>query len=202
MLCKLHLTLMQRTASHRFPATTSTFLHIFLICTINHFDLSLMQNFPLLMLTPSVNLQLDIFYLRLERMVSWNCCPVGDDARNSQIPCWQRSKKVIWTTSFMDLGQLSISFLLQRLNGIFDIYCRKASYFERRTISLKSFYLYWRRLCSSGHLSPGFGWSLVGHHDILSPSVSTLYVFDLRILIYRLPVFVMNWKRGQALSFK
>ena len=43
---------------------TSAFLHPMHIPTINHIDLSFIQNFPLSCLTPSVNLhRLDIFYL-------------------------------------------------------------------------------------------------------------------------------------------
>jgi hypothetical protein len=149
--------------------------------TMNHIDLSLIQNFPLSNLAPSVNLhRLDIFYLRLEEDDSPDSEIVVHPEMMSKIREFHTSESSLLTTkllharrqdgrpafNFMDLRRLSIS---------------STSFEDEWNIR---YLLQNAKLLEKLHLSVGLGWSLVGLHDILSPSASTLKVLDLTVFLY------------------
>ena len=160
---------------------TSAFLHLMHLPTISHIELSLIQNFPLSSLTPSVNLhRLDIFHLRLEEDGSPDSEIVVQSEMMPEIHEFYTSESSLLTTkllhakrqdglpafNFMDLRRLSIS------SGCFE------DEWNIRCLLQNA------KVLEEVHLSVGLGWNLVGLHDILSPSASTLKVLDLTVSLY------------------
>ena len=160
---------------------TSALLHLMHLPTINHIDLSYMQNFPLFNLTPSVNLRrLDIVFL-IEAdgppiLVQSEMMPKIREFHSSQSSL--STTKLLYATmqdgqpafNFMDLRRFSMSF---------------ASFDDGRSIR---YLLQNAKLLETLHLLVGFDWSLVGLHDILSPSAHTLKVLDLTVSLYSVPL--------------
>ena len=156
---------------------TSALLHLMHLPTINHIDLSMIQNFPLFSLTPSVNLhRLDILYLRLEE----NGPKIVQSEMMPKIREFRTSESFMLTTNlllakrqdgqpafnFMDLRRLSISTTVPEDEWNLRYLLQNAKLLEKL------------------HLSVGLGCSLVGLHDILSPIASTLNVLDLTVSLY------------------
>ena len=160
---------------------TSAFLHLMHLPTINHIDLSLIQNFPLSSLALSVNLhRLDIYHLSLSN-------PLDEDIVQSEmipkIREFHTSGSILLTTvtkllyakrqdgrlafNFMDLRRLSMSLTTFEDEQNFRYLLQNAELLEKL------------------HLSVGRGRSLVGLHDtILSSSARTLKVLDLTAYLY------------------
>ena len=159
---------------------TSAFLHLMHLPTINHIDLSLIQNFPLSSLTQSVNLhRLDIYHLSLSN-------PLDEDVVQSEmipkIHEFHTSGSILLTTvtkllyakrqdgrpafDFMDLRRLSMSLTQFEDEQNFRSLLQNAELLEKL------------------HLSVGRGRNLVGLHDILSSSARTLKVLDLTVYLY------------------
>ena len=158
---------------------TSAFLHLMHLPTINHIDLSLIQNFPLSSLTLSVNLhRLDISHLEgdgspgPEIIIQSEIMPKIREFHTSEssLPTAQllhaKSQDERPAFNFMDLRRLSIHF---------------ACFEDEWNIR---YLLQNAKLLEKLHLSVGPGWSLVGLHDILSLSASTLKVLDLTVSLY------------------
>ena len=168
---------------------TSAFLHLMSLPTINHIDLSFIQNFPLSSLTSSVNLfRLDILCLTLLEYYDG-----GDDffktVQSEMMPKireFNTSGSHLLTMkllevkgqdgrpafNLMDLRQLSVAFNLNAV--LFE---------EKQTIQCL---LEKAKLLERLRLSVDIGMSLVG---VLSTSARTLKVLDLTVPIYqyRLP---------------
>ena len=75
------------------PSVTSALLYLMRLPTINHIDLSFIQNFPLASVQPPPICQpASARFIQFVpsqpswRGSLWNCSPVGDDAQNSWIP--------------------------------------------------------------------------------------------------------------------
>ena len=150
---------------------TSAFLYLMHLPTINHIDLSFIYNFPLSSLTLSVNLlRLDIYFVgRLKEEI------VVHSEMMPKIREFRTSGSTLLTTkllhakrqdgrpafNFMDLRQLSMSFLW---------------YEDEQNIR---YLLQNAKLLENIHLLFGLHQSLVGLHDIFSPSARTLKVLDL-----------------------
>ena len=158
---------------------TSAFLHLMDLPTINHIDLSLIQNFPLSSLTPSVNLhRLDIFYLRLEEDDSFEI--IIQSEMVPKIRELHTSESSLLTTKLLHAkgqdGRPAFNFIdLKRLS--ISSTCFEDEWNIR-------YLLQNAKLLEKLHLSVGLGWSLVGLHDILSPNASTLKVLDLTVSLY------------------
>ena len=165
---------------------TSAFLHLMHLPTINHIELSSIQDFPLSSLTPSVNLRrLDIFYLICDDTLEEDGSPefVFQSEMMPKLREFHTSDSAVLTTkllhakrhdgrpafNFMDLRRLSLSS-----SGLEDD--RNIRYLLQNARLLE-------KLC----LSVEPGQSLVGLHDILSLSAHTLKVFDLTVSLYSVP---------------
>jgi len=146
--------------------------------TINHIDLSLIQKFPISSLTLPVNLhRLDIFYLRLE-----------EDGPNIVVQSEMMPKIREFRTSESSL--LTTNLLLAKMQDGQPAF----NFMDLRQLAISSdcsedewnirYLLQNAKLLENLHLSVGVGWSLVGLHDILSPSRSTLKVLDLRVFLF------------------
>ena len=127
---------------------TSAFLQLMHLPTINHIDLSHVDNFPLSSLTPSVNLhRLDIFYLRHFDRPEENGSPevVVQLEMMPKIREFYTSKSSLLTTKLLyaktqgGSPRLSTSWILDdsrylpsnpKMNWIFDIYYRMPSYLK------------------------------------------------------------------------
>jgi hypothetical protein len=160
---------------------TSAFLHLMHLPTINHIDLSFIQNFPLSSLTSSVNLyRLDICHMTYGEDGSFE---IVQSKMLPKIREFNTSESELLTTklfhakrqdgrpafNFMDLKRLSMSF----------------TWSEDEQYVLQN-----AKLLEELHLSIGRGpnSSLVGLHDIFSP---TLKVLDLTVDLYdNSPVFL------------
>ena len=143
--------------------------------TINHIDLSLIKNFPMLSLTSSVNLQrLDISCLMLEEdgpeiAVQSEMMP--------KIRDFHTSDSSLLTTNLLlairQDGQPAFNFMdLRRLT--ISSACPEDEWNIR-------YLLQNAKLLEKLHLSVGLSWGLVGLHDILSPSASTLKILHLTV---------------------
>ena len=159
---------------------TSAFLHLMHLPTINHIDLSLIQNFPLSSLAPSVNLhRLDIFHLSPleedgfpEIVVQSETIPKIREFHTSGSTLL--TAKLLYAKTqdgrpafnFMDLNRLSMSFIRFEDEKLFRYLLQNAKLLEKL------------------HLSVGRGRSLMGLHEILSPSARTLKVLDLTVYLY------------------
>ena len=157
---------------------TSAFLHLISLPTINHIDLSFIQNFPLSSLTSSVNLlRLDMRYLHdieednYSKNVQSEMLPKIREFHTSN-SCWPTMKLLDIkgqdgrpVFNFMDLRQLSVTFF--DFEDIRNIQCllEKAKLLERLHLSVISFRL-----------------SLVG---VLSTASRTLKVLYLTVPIYQ-----------------
>ena len=159
---------------------TSAFLHLMHLPTINHIDLSLIQNFPLSSLALSVNLhRLDIFHLSPleeddgspENFVQSEIPKIrefhtsGSTLLTTKLLCAKRQDGRL-AFNFMDLSRLSMSFIRFEDEKNFRYILQNAKILEKLQLSV------------------GRGRSLVGLHNILSPSSRTLKVLDLTVYLY------------------
>jgi hypothetical protein len=157
---------------------TSAFLHLMHLPTINHIELSNIENFPLPSLSPSVNLhRLDLLFL----------FPPGEDVSPGIIVQSEMMPKIrefntSWSTrlttklihskmqdeqpafNFVDLRKLSMSFTQVEDEQNVRYFLQNAKLLEELHLSVE-----------------GFDWSLVGLHDILSPTERTLKSLDLTL---------------------
>jgi hypothetical protein len=157
---------------------TSALLHLMHLPTINHIDLSYIQNFPLFSLSSSVNLhRLDI--LRLTHFKS----PEEDGSPKivvqfPQIREFHTSESSVLTTKLVHAkrqdGQPAFNLMsLRRLS------MTSTPEIEPNTLYL----LRNAKLLEEFHLSVGYLRSLVGLRDLLSPIASTLKVLDLTVFL-------------------
>ena len=150
---------------------TSALLHLMHLPTINHIDLSFIQNFPLSSLTPCVDLhRLDIFKSK------WTYWPEEEIIVQSEmmpkIREFNSDDSSVMTTKLLHAkrqdGQPAFNFKdLRRLST-----CLEDKQNARHLVQNA-------KLLENLHLTVGFGQNLVGLHDILSPSAHTLKVLDL-----------------------
>ena len=162
---------------------TSALLYLMHLPTVNHINLSFIQNFPLSSLTPSVNLlRLDIFYL---------CRPNPDDEDRSEIVVqselmpkireFHTSDSAVLTTKLLQAkrqdGQPAFNFM-----GLRHVSMSFSSFGDERNIR---YLLQNAKLLEKLHLSVDVGrGSLVGLRDMLSPSASALKVLDFKVPLY------------------
>ena len=164
------------------PSLTSALLYLMHLPTINHIDLSFIQNFPLSSLTSSANLLLlDIFYL---------CRSNPREEDGSQIVvkseimpkirefCTSEStvltKKLLLAETqdgrpafnFMDLRRLSISLMRSEDEQNLRYLLQNAKLLEKL------------------HLTVDLGQRLVGLRDILFPRARTLKILDFTVSLY------------------
>ena len=169
------------------PFLTSAFLHLMHLPTIDHIDLSYIQNFPLFSLTSCVNLhRLDILCLKyFERPKEDG--PLDTVVQSEMMPKireFHTSGSILLTTKLLYAkkqdGQPAFNFMnLKRFSTSF-------TYIEdERNIR---YLLQNAKLLENLHLSVGFDRSLVGLHDILSPCARTLKVLDLTVSLYSVPL--------------
>ena len=166
---------------------SSAFLHLMSLPTMNHIDLSYIESFPLSSLTSSVNL------LRLDISYVWNYdCPEQDNSLKSRQSetlfkirefhtsgSYQMTEKLLDVKGqdgrpvfdFMDLRQLSISFVIFQDQRNIQCLLEKAKLLEKLRLSVDD-----------------SGLSLLG---VLSTVSRTLKVLDLTIPLsqYPFPVF-------------
>ena len=166
---------------------SSAFLHLMSLPTMNHIDLSYIESFPLSSLTSSVNL------LRLDISYVWNYdCPEQDNSLKScqsetlfkirefhTSGSYQMTEKLLDVKGqdgrpvfdFMDLRQLSISFVIFQDQRNIQCLLEKAKLLEKLRLSVDD-----------------SGLSLLG---VLSTVSRTLKVLDLTIPLsqYPFPVF-------------
>ena len=161
---------------------TSAFLHLMHLPTINHVDLSFIQNFPLSSLTPSVNLhRLDLlFMMRRTEQLEEDGSPEIVQSDMPKIREFHTSASALLTRklllakwpdgrpafNFMDLRRLSMSVARSEDEQSIRYLLQNAKLLEKL------------------HLSVARGQSLVGLHDILFPSARTLKVLDLTVSLY------------------
>ena len=161
---------------------TSAFLHLMHLPTINHIDLSFIENFPLSSLTSttSVNLRrLDISNLSLEEDDSPETVVLSgmmprlrefNTRESSELTTKLLSAKTRDgqpALNFMDLRRLTISsFFISNEEWNLRYLLRNSKLIEKL------------------HLSVGSPLGLEGLHDILSPSASTLKELDLTVRLY------------------
>ena len=150
----------------------SAFFHLMHLPSINHIDLSFIQNFPLSSLTPSVNLhRLDIRNLHTDRLeneivVQSEMMPKIREfhAENSSLVTTMllRAKRLDGRPAFIFMD-------LRRLSTCLD---------DKQNVR---YLVKHAKLLEKLHLTVGYGHgpNLVGLHDILSPSARTLKVLDL-----------------------
>ena len=155
---------------------TSAFLYLMHLPTVNHIDLSFIQDFPLSSFTPSVNLhRLDISYLRrFDRPEEDGSLEVVVQSEMPKIREFHTSGSDLLTTILLRAqrqdGRLAFNFTdLRRLSTRFkdDWNLR---YLLQNAKSLEEL-----------HLSVKHGRGLMGLHDILSSSSCTLKVLDLTV---------------------
>jgi hypothetical protein len=154
---------------------TSAFLHLMQLPTINHIDLSSIRNFPLSSLTSSVNLhQLDIFSLK--ENVSPDIVVLSE--MMPKIREFHTSHSSTLTTKllrarmqdgrpafdFMNLRKLSMNFTRVEDEQNIRYLLQNAKLLEKLHLTVEE-----------------MGWSLVGLHDILSPTERTLKSLDLTL---------------------
>ena len=162
---------------------TSAFLHLMHLPTINHIDLSFIQNFPLSSLALSVSLhRLDIFHLSHSNPLEEDDSP-EIDVQSEMMPKireFHTSGSTLLTTKLlyakMQDGRPTFNFTNLRRFSMSFTYLE-----DERNIR---YLLQNAKLLEKLHLSVGFDRSLVGLHDILSPSARTLKVLDLTVYLY------------------
>jgi hypothetical protein len=157
----------------------SALLHLMHLPTVTHIDLSFIKNFPLSSLTPCINLQrLDILYLEFLRPCEEDDSP---EILQLEMPRIRRfytsdsstlTKKLLHAKTqdgrpafdFTDLKQLSMSFTWPEDERNTRYLLQNAKLLEKLHLSVERDRL-----------------SLVGLHDILSPTARTLKALELRI---------------------
>jgi hypothetical protein len=155
---------------------TSAFFYLMHLPTINHIDLSYIQNFPLSTLTPSINLlRLDICYVKpLEKEV------VVQSEMMPKIREFHTSDSTLLTTRLLHAkkqdGQPAFNFMNLRRLSICLGDKQNIRYLLRNAKSLEKLHL----------SSVEFDQTLEGLHDILSASAGTssLKVLDLTLVLY------------------
>ena len=151
---------------------TSAFLHLMHLPTINHIDLSFIQNFPLSSLAPSVNLhRLNICNLKrtdpfLEEEI------VVQSEMMPKIRELHTSNSSLMTTKLLHAkrqdGRLAFNFAdLRRLSTCLE---------DKQNVR---YLLQNAKVLERLDLTVRYGQSLVGLHNILFPSAHTLKVLDL-----------------------
>ena len=158
------------------PSLTSAFLHLMHLPTIDHIDLSSIENFPLSSLIPSVNLlRLNICNLeplREEIVVQSEMMPKIREFHNLDSPelttmlLHAKRQDGRPAFNFMDLRRLSIFFEDKR----------NIRYFLQNAMLLERLQL------SSVEYDQSHGFE--GLHDILSASAATIKVLDLTLSLY------------------
>ena len=155
------------------PSLTSAFIHLMQLPTVNHIDLSNIRKFPMSSLIPSVNLlRLDLHNLdplEEEIVVQSEMMPKIREFHTLHSP--RMTTKLLHAKrqdgqpafNFMDLRRLSISLEDKR----------NVRYLMQNA-----------KLLDKLHLDVYCRDSVVGLHDILSPSAHTLKVLDLSSLMY------------------
>ena len=163
---------------------TSALLHLVHLPTINHIDLSSIENFPLFSLTSSVNLRrLDIFNLSIEEedfpeeiVVLSETMPKIREFHTSG--CSVLTTKLLHAERVQD-GQPAFNFLDLRRLSIFLTCPEDESNFR--------YLLQNATLLEKLHLSVAYDGSFVGLHDVLSPSARTLKDLDLTVYLTSFP---------------
>ena len=161
-------------------ALRSALLHLMHLPTITYIDLSFIKNFPLTSLTPCINLQrLDIFYLEFFPILDEQ--DDSSEILQSEMPRIRRlytsdsstlTKKLLHAKTqdgrpafdFTDLRQLSMSFTWPEDEQNSRYLLQNAKLLEKLHLSVQQ-----------GRLS------LVGLHDILSPTARTLKALELTV---------------------
>ena len=161
---------------------TSAFLHLMHLPTINHIDLSYIQNFPLSSFTPSANLhRLDISHLYLKRFdgleeeVSSEIVILSEMI--PKIREFHTLQSPLVTTRLLHAknqdGQPAFDFTdLRRLSICFG---------DEQNIR---YLLQNAKLLEKLHLSVGSGQSALRLYDILSSSTGTFKTLDFSVSIY------------------
>ena len=153
---------------------TSAFLHLMSLPTMNHIDLSNIQNFPLSSLTSSVNLlRLDILRLTCRKHFDHEEDNFIKTVQSEMMPKIREfhtsgscllTKKLLPVFNFMDLRHLSVSLSHFKHEPNIRYLLQNAKLLERL------------------HLSVGNGVSFMG---LLSTSARTLKVLDLTVYLYQ-----------------
>ena len=172
------------------PSLTTAFLRLMHLPTINHIDLSYIQNFPLISLTLPVNLhRLDIFCLTLHRPLKMDFPEIVVEMM-PKIREFHTSGSFQFTTkllhakrqdghpafNFMDLRRLSTT--LNQFDSEFD-----SEFDDERDIQ---YLLENSKFLESFHLYLGHGRSIA---RILSPGARILKVLDLAISFFHMNSF-------------
>jgi hypothetical protein len=162
---------------------TSALLHLTHLPTVNHINLSYIQDFPLSSFIPSVNLhRLHVFYLKCFDRPEEDAFP-EIDIQSEMMPKireFRTSGSQLLTTkllhakgqdgrpafNFMDLRRLSTSFYHPEDKQNTRYLLQNAKLLEKLDLSLEG------------------GRSIAGLHDILSPSARTLKFLDLNVFLY------------------
>ena len=156
---------------------TSALFYLMHLPTVNHIDLSFIQDFPLFSFIPSVNLhRLDILYLRRFDGVEEDGSPeiVVQSEMTPKILEFHTSRSSVLTTKLLHAktqdGRPAFNFMdLRRLSACLEdewnlrYLLQNAKLLERLSLSVRR------------------DRSLVGLHDILSPIARTLKVLDLTV---------------------
>ena len=171
-------------------SVTSVFLHLMHLPTVNHIDLSLIENFPLSSFTPSVNLhRLDIFRVDPSDQIKEDGEPEDDGSlifvQSGMMPKLREfhisdsglmAKQLLLAQgqdgrpafNFKDLIGLSVAFGLD-------------PFLDEQIIR---YGLQNAKLIEKLRLSVGRGHTLVDLDDVLSLRASTLKVLDLTVSLY------------------
>ena len=165
---------------------TSALLHLMHLPSVNHIDLSYIENFPLSNLTPSVNLlRLDIFCL-----MRFNT--QEDDGDSCEIVQSELMPKLreFHTSSSSMLTRKLLHAKRQDGRPAFDLMNLRrlslhADQFEDE-LNLR-YLLQNAKLLEELCLRNGLGQSIVGLYDILFPSARTLKVLDLTLPLHSVP---------------
>ena len=163
---------------------TSAFLHLMYLPTINHIALSCLHNFPLSSLTPSVNLhRLDIFKLSSFTPRKEDSSP-EIDVQLEMMPKI-RDLRILWSS------RLTAKLLLAKTQdgrpafNIMDLRRLSISSDLRKDEQNIRYLLQNAKLLENFNLSVGHRQTIVGLHDILSPSPRNLKVLGLiLVLVY------------------
>ena len=186
-----HLNSLSINTSHRDWNTLdasliSALLHLIHLPTINHIDLSCIQNFPLSSLTPSVNLlRLDIYYLCRSNPLEEDGSPelVVQSEMMPKIREFYTSSSSLLTTKLLHAkrsdGQPAFNFVDLRRLSIFFTWAE-----DEQNIR---YLLQNAKVLEKLHLSVVYGRSLVG---LLSLSARTLKVLDLSVSLWEHPLFL------------
>ena len=156
---------------------TSAFLYLMDLPTVNHIDLSYIQDFPLSNFTPSVNLhRLEISYLmRFDRPEEYGSPEIiVQSEMMPKIREFRSSGSPLLTTKLLHAkkqdGRPAFNFMdLRRLSICLE---------DEQNIR---YLLENAKLLERLHLSVEIYWNLEGLHDILSPIARTLKVLELTV---------------------